>query len=205
MRDVDALARQFRPSYALHIIISFILPRVDIINIPQSYSYDYFKENAPVRIKPTSEYELIHIPVLTLSGISAHTRNTETNITPLSNPLPLPLFHIQSSPVFILASSPYPILSVATIPETNFKQIEAIEATKMRLLYTNGITGSIITWVHSYSLPPVLWKFIDIFTSPEALAIHTKIVDDNQPPPLTTLSNMAHTIPNISSYHFFDC
>ena len=190
MRDVDALARKFRPSYAIHIIISFILPRVYIINIPQPYRYDYFKENAPVRIKPTSEYELIHIPVLTLAGISAHTRNTVTNINPLSNPLPLPLFHIQSLPVFILASSPYPILSVATIPATNFKQIESIEATEIRLLYINDITGSMCTWVHVHRLNPVRWKVTDIFTSPEELSIHTKIFDDNQPPLLTNLLNM---------------
>ena len=61
------------------------------------------------------------------------------------------------------------------------------------------------TWVHCHSLPPVLWKVIDIFTYPEELAIYTKISDDDQPPPLTTLSNMAHAIPNISYYRLFCC
>ena len=75
----------------------------------------------------------------------------------------------------------------------------------MRLLCVNYITGSMRTWVHAHILPPVLLKVTDIFKYPEALAIHTKIYDDDQPPPLTDLSNMAHTIPNILSYHLFDC
>ena len=75
----------------------------------------------------------------------------------------------------------------------------------MRLLWINDITGSMRTWVNGHSLPPVLWEVTDIFTYPEALAIHTKSFDDDQPPPLTILLNMAQTIPNISSYHLFDC
>ena len=45
MTDVDALARRFSPSYALHLSISFILLQVDRINRPQLYSSGYFKEN----------------------------------------------------------------------------------------------------------------------------------------------------------------
>ena len=124
--DVDALTRTFSPSYALHISISFLLRQVDRINRPHAYRYDYFKENAPVRIKPTAEAELLPILVLTLAGIHSHTRNTVTNLTPLSTPSTLPLFHIQSSSVLIIALPPNSIPSIATIPVMNFKQIEAI-------------------------------------------------------------------------------
>ena len=158
----------------------FILRQVDRINRPQAYSYEHFKENTPVCIKPTAEAELLPIPVLILAGIRAYTRNTVTKPTPLLAPSPLPLFHIKSSPVLILASPPNPILSLATIPSTSFKQIEAIEATEMRRLCVNDITGSMRTWVRGHTPPhPVLWKVTDIFTSPEALDIHNKIFDDN--------------------------
>ena len=103
---VDALARIFSPSYALHLSISFILRQVDRINRPQAYSYDYFKENAPVCIKSTAEAELLPIPVLNLARIRAYTCNTVTNLTPLSTPSQLPLFNIQSSPVLVLVSPP---------------------------------------------------------------------------------------------------
>ena len=75
----------------------------------------------------------------------------------------------------------------------------------MRLLCVNDMTFSMCTWVHAHILLPVLWKVTDIFTSPEELAIHTKIFYDDKTPLLTTLSNMAHMIPNISSYHFLEC
>ena len=84
MTDVESLNRRLRPSCALHLSISFIIRQVDRINRPQAYSYDYFKENAPVRIKPTAESELLPIPVLTLAGIRAYTRNTVTNLALLS-------------------------------------------------------------------------------------------------------------------------
>ena len=125
------------------------------MNRPKEYSYDHFKENSPVCIKPTAEVELLPIPVLTLAGARAYTRNAVTNLTPLSTPSPLSLFHIQYSPVLILASPPKPIPYIATIPATNFKQIEAIEDTKMRLLYVNAITVSMSIWVHDHSLTPV--------------------------------------------------
>ena len=124
--DVDALTRTFSPSYTLHISISFLLRQVDRINRPHAYRYDYFKENAPVRIKPTAEVELLPILVLTLAGIHSHTHNTVTNLTPLSTPSTLSLFHIQSSSVLIIALPPNSIPSIATIPVMNFKQIEAI-------------------------------------------------------------------------------
>ena len=107
----------------------FILPQFYRINRPKVYSYDYFKENQPVRIKPTIEAELIPILFLTLAFIRAYTRNTVTSLTILLIPSPLPLFRIQSSPVLIIDSSPNLIPSIATIPETNLKQIESIEAT----------------------------------------------------------------------------
>ena len=205
MTDFDALAILFIPSYSLHLSVSFILHQVDTINITQAYIYDYFKENSPVYINPTAESEILPIPILTLADIRAYTHNTVTNLTPLSNPSPLPLFCIQSSPVIILALPPNPIPSIANIPATNFKQIEAIEATEMRLLCINDITVSMHTWVHVHSPPQFFGNFTDIFKSPEALFIHTKIFDDDQPPLLTTLSNMAHKIPDISSHHFFNC
>ena len=102
--DVDAITRQFIPYYAFHLSIYFILRQVDRLNRFQAYSYEYFKENIPVRTKPTAEAELLPTLVLTLSGINAYTNNTLTNITPLSNPSPLLLFRIQYSPVLILAS-----------------------------------------------------------------------------------------------------
>ena len=104
MTYVSALTRRFSPSYALHLSIYFILRQVDRLNRSQAYSYEYFKENIPVRTKPTAEAELLPTLVLTLSGINAYTNNTLTNITPLSNPSPLLLFRIQYSPVLILAS-----------------------------------------------------------------------------------------------------
>ena len=94
MTDVDALTRLFIPYCVLHLSISFILRRVDIINIPQAYSYDYFKEKTPVRIKPNTEAEPLPIPVLNLSDICAYTCNTVNNPTPLLTHSPLPLFHI---------------------------------------------------------------------------------------------------------------
>ena len=84
--DVSALNRQFSPSYDLHLIIYVILSQVDRINIPQAYSHEYFKENAPVCIKPASESELLPIPVLSLSVICAYTSTTVTNLTPFSTP-----------------------------------------------------------------------------------------------------------------------
>ena len=126
MTDVDAITRRFIPSFALHLIISFILRQVDRINIPQAYRYEYFKENSLVRFKPTSEAELLTITVLTLEGIHAYTGNTVTNLTPLSTPSPLPLFHIQSSSVLIIAPPSNTIPSITTILATNFKHIEYI-------------------------------------------------------------------------------
>ena len=123
MTDVDDLIRRFSLSYALHLSIYFILRQVDIINRPQAYIYDYFKENASVHIKPTAESELLPILVLTLIGICAYTQNKVTNLTPLSNPSPLLLFHIQSSPVIIIDSPPNIIPSIPTIKATNFKKI----------------------------------------------------------------------------------
>ena len=90
---------------------------------------------------------------LTLPGIREYTRNKVTNITPFLTPSPLPLFHIQSSPALIIASPKNPIPSIATIPAKNFKQIEAIESTELRLLYVNDITGSMRTWVHAHTPP----------------------------------------------------
>ena len=101
MTDVDALTRRFSPSYHLHLSISFISSQFDRINRPQAYSYDYFKENVQVCIEPTTKAELLPIPVLTLSGIRAYTRNTVTNLTPLLMSSSLQLFHIQSLTVLI--------------------------------------------------------------------------------------------------------
>ena len=75
----------------------------------------------------------------------------------------------------------------------------------MRLLRINYITGSMRTLVHSHIIPLVLWKVTDIFTYPEAFDKHTKIFDEKQLPPLTTLLNMAHKVPNISSCNLLDC
>ena len=154
MTDVDTLTRRFSPSYYLKISISFILLQVDRVNRPQAYSYEYFKENAPVRTKPTAEAELPPILVIFLSDIRVYNCNTLINITPLLTPSPLQLFHIKSSPVLILALPPNPIPSIATIPATNFKQIEVIETTKMRILCVNDITDSMRTWVHAHTPPP---------------------------------------------------
>ena len=123
MTDFDALTILFIPSYSLHLSGSFILHQVDTINITQAYIYDYFKENASVHIKPTAESELLPILVLTLIGICAYTQNKVTNLTPLSNPSPLLLFHIQPSPVIIIDSPPNIIPSIPTIKATNFKKI----------------------------------------------------------------------------------
>ena len=57
-------------------------------------------------------------------------RNKVTNLNPLLNPSPFPLFHVQSSPVLILDSPPNPVPCIATIPAKNLKQIEAIESTE---------------------------------------------------------------------------
>ena len=94
MTDVNALTRRFIPSCDHHFSISFILRQFDRINRPQAYIYNNFKENAPVRIKPTAEAGLLPITFLTLAGIHAHTRNTVTNLIPFLNPSPLPVFHI---------------------------------------------------------------------------------------------------------------
>ena len=160
MKDVNNLIRQFRPSYALQLSISFIFHQVDRINRPQAYSYDYFKENATVRIKPTAEAELLPILVLTIAVIRECTRNTVTNLTMFSTPSPFPLFHIQSSPVLIISLPLNPIPSIATIPPKNFKKIEAIEATKMRLLCVNDITCSVCTWFHARSLSQSFGKLL---------------------------------------------
>ena len=68
MTDVDDLTIRFSPSYALHLSICFILRQLDRTNIPQEYSYEYFKENVPVRIKPTAEAELLPILVFNPTG-----------------------------------------------------------------------------------------------------------------------------------------
>ena len=123
----------------------------------------------------------------------------------MSTTSPLPLFHIQYLPFLVLASPPNPIPSITIISATNLKQIESIESPKMRLHCVNDITGYMRTWFYVHSLPPVFLKVTDIFTSPESLAIHTKIFDNDISPPLNTFSNMAHTFPNFLSYHLLEC